>query len=1113
MTETTSSAHTPRTHYQPPRIWVFLPLWVAANAAGFALALTLCVVWGSACFLWGGIVSLVQWLVLRRRMAEAGCWSFSGCLAWTVALFISALLILLVHGISLQSPLPTPTPQLFAEIMVLASFLTGLIAGLLQWLVVSDLYERAGRWIVASIAGWLAPMTTISLLVFLASPPPPELASQSPDFGFLLVFGLAIGAISGTVTGLPLATMLRYPKPPAPAPEPEAAEVPDELKQQWDQVKRAWRANRDPFRTKLERRHPNLPLQGMTAEQLTLMQDLSRREERDPRLKRDLLKVYDEMLERLDPERYLLGRVVLLSWYAKKILELPGISDIEKQNSAFNRLIEATALMPKEMDPTAYAYAHKILGDVYAQRRNGNREYLLARAVECYQAALQVYTPEFSAFDHGDVLLALGDTYAAWPSSSPIEHLERALAQYQAALSQYPASKAPLERAATLERMARCTTKLPDEHPGQRQAQAVSYLQEALTYLEVAERFAADRKVTAPTPYASVEERLGEVHQQLMLLGQDQSIVHSYAHYANALTVWTPERAPTDCRRIAICLADMYRTQGQWTEALAFYDVAIEAGEQLYRAGILTESKQFEVLRNIHSYTHAAYAAGRFGSPVESLITLDRGKTRLLTLALNMQIRRPADVPGAVWKAFEAAVADARIAQLDRVFVSSQTDPFLQSRTIDEEVARNANLALNAAIATVQRYAPSFYHAADKEMITALLPDEATAIVTFCFTDDGGLALIACRSFSHLVAAIELPGITSQWLHQLAVGDSQDGAEPMGWWALSQRLEEQLQPMQRAALDRCLELIGEHVLDPICLHLPAQITRLILLPVGYLHLLPLHAAPIPSAHHRRLCERYTISYAPSIQVLYNSREKAYQQQEIRLATVIDPERNLKFATMEGRRIARLFAHSTIVEGPAATKAAVLASIQGKSYLHFACHGVYDQASPGSSHLTCADGLITLEDLQGGIVDLSTARLASLSACETALVDILLGSSEEYIGLPAGFLLAGVPCIIGSLWPVDDLSATLLMERFYSNHIQRGMEIADAVRDAQLWVRGLSNVAVAEHAAAYFRETREPHLRAIYFRYARHYQYQALQHAHEQPFAHPYYWAAFAVHGL
>jgi CHAT domain-containing protein len=43
-----------------------------------------------------------------------------------------------------------------------------------------------------------------------------------------------------------------------------------------------------------------------------------------------------------------------------------------------------------------------------------------------------------------------------------------------------------------------------------------------------------------------------------------------------------------------------------------------------------------------------------------------------------------------------------------------------------------------------------------------------------------------------------------------------------------------------------------------------------------------------------------------------------------------------------------------------------------------------------------------------------ARLVVLSACESATGDDPGGSGEEYLGLPAGFIVAGAQAVVGSL---------------------------------------------------------------------------------------------------
>ncbi|MCP4398626.1 MAG: CHAT domain-containing protein [bacterium] len=71
-------------------------------------------------------------------------------------------------------------------------------------------------------------------------------------------------------------------------------------------------------------------------------------------------------------------------------------------------------------------------------------------------------------------------------------------------------------------------------------------------------------------------------------------------------------------------------------------------------------------------------------------------------------------------------------------------------------------------------------------------------------------------------------------------------------------------------------------------------------------------------------------------------------------------------------------------------------------------------------------------------------------CETGMTEFQ-HTPDEYIGLPTGFLQAGAPCVISTLWAVSDFTTTMLMERFYQNHLQKEMKIPEALRQAQLWL--------------------------------------------------------------
>src|SRR5947209_13512894 len=155
-----------------------------------------------------------------------------------------------------------------------------------------------------------------------------------------------------------------------------------------------------------------------------------------------------------------------------------------------------------------------------------------------------------------------------------------------------------------------------------------------------------------------------------------------------------------------------------------------------------------------------------------------------------------------------------------------------------------------------------------------------------------------------------------------------------------------------------------------------------------------------------------------------------------------------------------------------TKQRVMTRVRGQTYLHFSCHGSYNWTNPTASGLNLADGRLTLAELQEGSVDLSATRLVTLSACETGITDVIGGSAEEYVGVPAGFLLAGVPCVISSLWAVPDLSTALLMEQFYHNHLRGGMDFAAALREAQVWLRLVTVEEVAQYAEQQYQRSQQ-----------------------------------------
>jgi tetratricopeptide (TPR) repeat protein/CHAT domain-containing protein len=296
-------------------------------------------------------------------------------------------------------------------------------------------------------------------------------------------------------------------------------------------------------------------------------------------------------------------------------------------------------------------------------------------------------------------------------------------------------------------------------------------------------------------------------------------------------------------------------------------------------------------------------------------------------------------------------------------------------------------------------------------------------------------------------------------------------------------------------------------IETICQNLPDTIQNLILIPHRDLHLLPLHTF---------FPDHLSCTYLPSAQVgLTLQKQPSLPQTYAPLLSVEDPKTGqdpMPFAQLESAIIRHLVKPSTPIGREQATTATVLHNLQQPfATLHFTGHSAYNARNPKASALALADDLLTAEIIAQQ--DLSSYRLIILSACETALT----GNDDirtEYVGLASAFLKAGATNVLSTLWPVDEISSTWLMIRFYQ-FLLTGDTPSIALRQAQRWLQTVTWQQLADWIV---QLSQLPNLDRGYIDILTPRAKNTLKEGTimglDKPtkYSHPYYWAAFTMTG-
>jgi CHAT domain-containing protein len=740
-----------------------------------------------------------------------------------------------------------------------------------------------------------------------------------------------------------------------------------------------------------------------------------------------------------------------------------------------------------------WADAQRNLGDAYrvrlrTQRENEKIERWRA-AIDCYLAALHVYKREDSSEQWAVIQNNLGNAYFENIWEKREEYREAAIRHYLAALEVYT-PKTFRERWARIKNNLGLTyIEIIKETKPETWEVAISCFKDALE-VRTSQAF--------PENYIETQYNLGLTYQAALQFS------NAYAAFATAIDT-------VESRRVEMVSGDGVKQK----LAEQYHRVYQQMVEVCIKLGDLT--KAIEYVERSKARNLIELLATKNLYPKRDLYpSLEAYQTHCNQLdQLHREIpakQRKLEILTSTWESEERYRDEIEQRRQELNYWQQQQD----------ELIREIN-QVDSRFTFTQKVEPIPF--SDIQALT----DDRTAIVQWYITGTQILTFIITRHHPH-------PFVVSSSAEDMKALEGWDKEYRDVYRQQKKQWIDNLAPrLQHLAEILHIDHILSHI-DDIFEQKGARCDRLILIPHRYLHLFPLHALPL--ADGNLLLDRFPkgVGYAPSCQLLKLAKDQERHRPHFsRLFAIQNPTRSrfkpLLGSKLEVDRIRQHFDsdHSIVLAEAEATEANInqrMSHLRSAHCVHFSCHGVFKPESPLESALLLADPEDKLgEDANltlGKIFEklyLNQCRLVTFSACESGMTDPT-SISDEYIGLPSGFLYAGSLSIVSTLWTVDPLATTLLMVKFYKNlkrfpELKAG-DVSLALKKAQTWLRTLISKKLARiQNNPKFQRWVEQAFENLPKRDRNKFNdllYAAIKRQ-PCPFANPYYWSAFVATGL
>ncbi|WP_241558126.1 CHAT domain-containing protein [Maribellus luteus] len=210
-----------------------------------------------------------------------------------------------------------------------------------------------------------------------------------------------------------------------------------------------------------------------------------------------------------------------------------------------------------------------------------------------------------------------------------------------------------------------------------------------------------------------------------------------------------------------------------------------------------------------------------------------------------------------------------------------------------------------------------------------------------------------------------------------------------------------------------------------------------------------------NSHSKRQLKNHTLAFAP----LYASEKFELSNASYTLMPLPGVQKEVDAISKTVK--------TDVYRGSEATEENFRKFSQEYDILHLAMHAYINDSLPAFSRLAFSpmpetpnepldkDGWLNTADIYN--LNLRNAKLTVLSACNTGVGKMQKG--EGLMSLSRGFLYAGCPSIVVSLWEVEDQAGTEIMTSFYKN-LKKGKTKDEALRLAKIEYLDHSNSRLA-----------------------------------------------------